>query len=189
MKKTALIPLLSLILTFVLSTSGNTKLPGKKAFAYEWQNYTKQLLMELAPEDQLLVEKIEIAILPNKEPGAYGDAEEYKITLTRGLINLTTNEGEFAFVVTHEFAHIKLNHPHIDTIEHRPDFFELRQKQELDADRFAQKTVASNGYSPCSGFNWMRKITIYYKTLQSQKGYVPISEERLHLAKTYCRPK
>ena len=63
------------------------------------------------------------------------------VTISEGMLELTTNESEIAFILAHEISHRLLGHQHTSTFLGLPD----SQHDEIEADRLALALMKSTG--------------------------------------------
>lgn len=121
---------------------------------------TKSVLTRLFPEDEKKIkEKLRVdvffertareASIENSDEGG----ERHFILNMYHEVPSWLDEGEYAALLAHEWAHIKLLHvPVIDA--------ELHERQEIAADNFALVAIRSAGYGGCV------LATMYYKVFK-----------------------
>lgn len=129
-----------------------------------WEMHTRDLLSEMFADDSLLIQKIKIVIVPNVLPGASSYVESGTITINYGLIKMVDRGVEYAFVVGHEFGHLKLRHVPTAEVHWNGDRenenFALLDEQEASADELAVEALKRRKYSPCLILGFFEKITV-----------------------------
>lgn len=189
MRKSIVLIFLSLMTVVGLPIVSYAELPDKKAYAYEWQSYTKKILLKLLPNDLVVAEEIGIVILEDQTVDAFGDYEYNRIRITRGMINMLTSESELAFVLTHEYAHIMLKHQEITGDYSSPPDYELWKKQELEADKEACKIITIH-YNPCALVGFLKRLSDPNTFPPAARNLARVrSANRLAVARSYCHPK
>ena len=113
---------------------GVIAIPGWQVFA---ENLHRRLGRDIQPKPDLIIEILEVQdrVALSLPPG--------RILLSRPLVLSFSEEGELAFVVAHEMAHLVLDH-----FEVRDLSPEQAQQRELDADRYAVELLRVAGYDP-----------------------------------------
>jgi len=108
-------------------------------------NYLTSLLMKFKSHSEVAgtFENLSISILDTEKLLAFsvGDGE---IFISKGMIRLLKSEGEFVFVISHEFGHVALGH-HLNKTK--------GSRAEIEADRFALSTISKLGYPPSSALS------------------------------------
>jgi predicted Zn-dependent protease len=91
--------------------------------------------------------KIKINIVPNEKSSAFAGGSA--ISFESGISRLLSDDGELAFVVAHEMAHVIL--------QHVPDKLS-RAQMESDADELGMKLFLAAGYNPDDAASAIRKL-------------------------------
>jgi hypothetical protein len=171
-----------------------------------WRVYTKNLLLELFPNDGVLANKLVIEIVASGRAGASFYCPEWEacsrsvrptIRITRGLISLLGEEhyeSEYAAVVVHEFGHIKLDHgstsvPSGDLVMGEAENFILLEKQEVEADQFTTALLAKRSLGSCALSSALETVFFFNEPKWRDKPedpYNKIRRKRLALAMTAC---
>ena len=104
--------------------------------------------------------QIEIQKVESPQPYAYVDREE-GITISSGMMELADSEGELAFIVAHELAHLILGHDSEASkhhSEHVQDPLKVFTERELEADLVALVLLEDHDYRPESSLELLRKL-------------------------------
>ncbi|MCB0339501.1 MAG: M48 family metallopeptidase, partial [Bdellovibrionales bacterium] len=113
-------------------------------------------------------------LLATLKPLAFSTASG-EILISRGLIHQLQNEGEFAFILAHEVAHISL---HTSQVSYKKD-------QEQTADALGVKLLIAAGYDPRVAItalqNSYQKSGFYEAKLQAEIDQYPSLAERVAL--------
>ena len=91
--------------------------------------------------------KIKINIVPNEKSSAFAGGSA--ISFESGVSRLLSDDGELAFIVAHEMAHVIL--------QHVPDKLS-RAQMESDADELGMKLFLAAGYNPDDAASAIRKL-------------------------------
>ncbi len=186
----------AIFLFIFLPLQAQAKLPPKHPFSDAvWIKYTEQLIVKLADKDvRPIAEKVTVAMTPNPSPAeTEADVEGRVIVVTRGLIQMVSNESEYAFVIGHELAHIYLNQPspyYFDFMFNLKINMRMYEKQELECDVESRRLLALVGYESCASFEVINKFVILYKTFDDPKNpYNIVGRNRYNKARIYCLEK
>lgn len=178
------------LVLFFCPLQANAQLPDKNAYVYEWENYTHKILLELFPEEKELIDRLKFSISPEVEPNAFSSAEENSIEISRGAIELISNyESEYAYLVCHEFGHIKSKHHMFLPQEFATlnEFLEKRKKDELEADAVAEVAIGKSRFGHCAAYTFINKLAAHYQTLNNPSDpYYQTAVARVSRAETFC---
>jgi len=94
--------------------------------------------------------KIKINITPSEKSSAFAGGNT--ISFESGISRLLSDDGELAFAIAHEMAHVIL--------QHVPDKSSLisRVQKEIDADELGMKLFLAAGYNPDDAASAIRKL-------------------------------
>jgi len=170
------------------------RLPDKNASDFELVKYIEQLLTKVFPGDAPYMTNVTISIMSQAEPEAYNlhDNLVMELHISRGLVALFQNESEFAFIIAHEYFHFKKNHKGTATIRFGDisENFELREKQELEADQLATQSITDKGFDSCAQLTLYQRIPGYDSVSDdSNNPYDTIIRKRMAAARSRCKSK
>lgn len=82
------------------------------------------------------------------------------IEISRGMMEVTRNEHELAFVLAHELSHMILGHPQIIAIGKANGSMNRRQRRtmELDADSAAAIILVRSGFDPAASHQFVSRM-------------------------------
>lgn len=136
--------------------------------------------------------------LSNKSaPNAGSLAQEKKMYINTGRIQLVENEAEYASLILREFAHIVFDHRSAESVipswgdDGRARFIvdlELWEEQEIKADAFVSEILKNNGYDSCAQSRGFRKVldAKRFKLVKKPNRYQQIFLKRLKIMEGLC---
>jgi len=116
---------------------------------------------------------IELYVMHTEEPNAFsipGNSKEglaSRIIITEGLLLQLTHESELAFVLAHEFAHLRLSHftPEIPTAllsnAQRAEMLQLQRSWEIEADSAAVRLLEATGFTATRALKLFSHLSLH----------------------------
>jgi hypothetical protein len=99
----------------------------------------------------------EVEFTPSLKPFAAAEAPG-RIVFSRGLLDQARSDGEIAFILSHELAHLKLRHR--DTPALTGKNLAAIVQQELEADTIAIKLMERSGFDPAVGIGLLKRLDV-----------------------------
>jgi hypothetical protein len=154
-----------------------------------------RLLKRLFPALTERIGPVHVEIDTSKEvnAGASSGPAGVRVSVNRGLLDVMPDDGELAFVLAHELAHLVLRHPELPTLNVvavLPDAnaWQWRLNQEYEADVRGAEILARAGLDPLDGGRALKRIAPFEP--EPPPGFIgdhPPNEMRRRLLEWYAR--